>query len=248
MNERKFDKKGELYAKFRPNYPADFFNYLYTNVGMTKNSVIADIGSGTGILSKHLLERCSKVYAVEPNEDMRKIAQNELQQFDKFVSVCATAENTSLDIKSVDFITVGQAFHWFDKPLFYNECKRILKDNGKIILVWNVRDSQNNLIIENAAIDKIYCPDFKGFSAGAADKDLTNFFISGYDTRIFENIVILNEEQFIGRNLSSSFAPNEGDENYIPYVKALKSLFSRFCKGNSLAFGYLTYSYTGIIC
>ncbi|MFR1709510.1 MAG: class I SAM-dependent methyltransferase [Clostridium sp.] len=74
MNENKFNGMAKIYSKYRPSYSFNFIDYLFTNVGISQSSIIADIGSGTGILTKQLLEKGSKVYGIEPNADMRVIA------------------------------------------------------------------------------------------------------------------------------------------------------------------------------
>jgi len=111
MNEERFTGKADIYKKYRPSYPKELFDYLYSQVGFGKDSVIADIGSGTGIFSRLLLERGSKVCCVEPNGDMRQTAEKDLSQFENFVSVSGNDKNTGLQDKSVDFITAAQAFH-----------------------------------------------------------------------------------------------------------------------------------------
>lgn len=154
MNENKFDGMGNIYAKFRPNYPKDFIDFLFTDLNLPKNCVFADIGAGTGILTKQLLEKGATVYAVEPNDDMRKVAENNLNKFSKFIPVKGTAESTTLPDNSIDIITVAQAFHWFDRQKFKKECQRILKPSGKVILIWNSRDSRSELVIENDSINR----------------------------------------------------------------------------------------------
>ena len=251
MNENRFDSKGEVYAESRPNYPDDFINYLYSEVGMTENSVIADVGSGTGILTKPLLQKGSKVYAVEPNDDMRRMAERNLQHFDGFTSVCGTAENTEIPAGSVDFVVVGQAYHWFDRSLFQNECRRILKPSGKILLVWNFRDEKSAIISENAVVNKRYCPNFNGYTEGMTemenDAEFTQFFVGDYKSKVFENSVSYDEIRFVGRNLSSSYAPIVTDDNYVPYIDALKELFSKFSENGVLIYPYLTRSYIGSV-
>ena len=77
-------------------------------------STIADIGSGTGILTQQLIHECSKVYAIEPNSDMRRVAEKRLRNEPGFISINGTAENTTLENESIDYITAAQSFHWFD--------------------------------------------------------------------------------------------------------------------------------------
>lgn len=249
MNENKFDGKGLIYAQFRPGYPRAFMDYLCSTIGIVKGSVLTDIGSGTGILTRQLLEYGNVVYAVEPNDDMRKIAEDDLHAFPKFVSVKATAENTTLPDQSVDLITVAQAFHWFDRERFRLECRRILKRDGKVVLAWNSRDPANELVIENERINREYCLDFQGFSGGmgeeAADKVLGEFFAGNYQKKVFKNFLYFNKHDFIGRNLSASYAPKEDDENYLNYVRELERLFDRYSQNGVLMMPNWTRSYSG---
>lgn len=249
MNENKFDGMGKVYSRFRPNYPQAFIDCLFGNVGVSKNSVIADIGSGTGILTKQLLERGNTVYAVEPNADMRAVAESDLSEFENFISISGTAENTTLPESSIDFITVAQAFHWFDRKAFKDECRRILKPNGKVILVWNSRDEKSEIVAANDEINRRYCPDYKGFSGGihtaAATADFSDFFTGDYEAIEFENPLPFSERDFIGRNLSSSYALKEEDENYSDYIGELEEMFHKFSRDGILAMPNLTDSYIG---
>lgn len=96
-NTTKFSKKANAYSFGRPAYSNDFIDMLYSKQGFSDKSIVADIGSGTGILSRQLLERGSSVYAVEPNADMRAAAESSLSPYEKFYSVNGTAEHTTLD-------------------------------------------------------------------------------------------------------------------------------------------------------
>ena len=250
-NTRKFDGMGKIYAKFRPSYPQEFMDYLYCCVGMGENGIAADIGSGTGILTRQILERGGKVFAVEPNADMRAAAEAELIGFDGFVSVNGSAENTTLADHSVDFITAAQAFHWFDRRRFKAECERILKPNGKVILVWNSRDEASEMVRENDAANKKYCPSFKGFSGGMrgaeSDDDFKDFFAGEYETKIFNNELVFDERGFVGRNLSASYALKDGDGEYAAYVAELKNIFDKYSSDGRLAMPNFTRSYAGRI-
>jgi len=249
MNESKFNGMGEIYSKYRPSYPLEFIDYIFSNIGTKKETIIADIGSGTGILTRQLLERGGKVTAVEPNADMRKVAEKDLSSFDKFISINGTAENTTLPDHSIDHITVAQAFHWFDRQLFKSECKRILKPGGMVFLVWNSRDETSELVRENDAVNKKYCPNFKGFSGGMRgaenEDDFNDFFDGEYEIKTFQNDVTFDEQGFIGRNLSGSYALKEDDRNYQNYISELKALYEKYNKSGQLIMPNLTRSYTG---
>lgn len=251
MNENKFDGMGNIYAKFRPNYPKAFIDFLFTNLNLPKNCAFADVGAGTGILTKQLLEKDSTVYAVEPNDDMRKVAENNLNEFSKFIPVKGTAENTTLSDNSIDIITVAQAFHWFDRQKFKEECRRILKPSDKVILIWNSRDSKSELIIENDSINRKYCPNFKGFSGGmkgaATEDDFSDFFSGEYIVKTFQNPLTYSKKNFVGRNLSASYALKENDENYTSYVNELEKLFDKYSKDCVLTMPNFTMCYFGTV-
>ena len=114
----KFTGKSDIYSKCRPNYPMEYIKYLISYNNLTSDNIISDIGSGTGILSRQLLDNNLKVIGVEPNDDMRSVAQKSLANYTNFVSINGTAENTGLENESINLITVAQAFHWFDKEKF----------------------------------------------------------------------------------------------------------------------------------
>ncbi|MDD1370054.1 class I SAM-dependent methyltransferase, partial [Bacillus sp. MHSD17] len=176
-----FTDKADIYAKYRPSYPNEYIEYLLSANELNENQIVADIGSGTGIFSRQLLESGLHVIGVEPNDDMRKMAEQSLKRYPRFQSIKATAEHTTLKENSVDLVTVAQAFHWFDKEAFKIECQRILKQKANVALVWNSRDVTSPIIKENADICEKTCPNFKGFSGGIEETPemFNSFFKDG---------------------------------------------------------------------
>lgn len=245
-----FTGKADLYSKFRPSYPNEYINYLLSENQLDEGSFIADIGSGTGILTKLLLEKKLNVLAIEPNDDMREEAEKTLKVYDQYKSINATAENTSLIDNSVDLITVAQAFHWFDKEKFRLECKRILKENSKVSLVWNSKDLTSPLMIELQEICIETCPKFKGFSGGIEDMpDVYNqFFKNGiYETTVYRTDLEMDLEGFLGRNLSSSFSPLRREKEFESYHAALTNLFIKYSLNGKIIYPYITKSYLGFV-
>jgi SAM-dependent methyltransferase len=251
MNETKFDGMGKIYAKFRPAYPNEFIEYLYSAVGVNKDSVIADIGSGTGILTKQLLEKGSKIFAVEPNDDMRTVAEADLSRFENFASINGAAENTALEDNSIDFVIVAQAFHWFDRAKFKVECNRILKTKGRVILVWNSRVFSSEAVKDGDEINRKYCPNFKGFTGGMRgaenENDFDDFFVGKYELRVFQNDQIGDLDEFIGRNLSASYALKENDKNYPAYIAEMTASFNKHAIDGKLIMPNVTRSYVGTV-
>ena len=248
-NTNKFNQKADAYSIGRPSYATTFIDMLYSKQGFSSRSIIADIGSGTGILSKQLLANGSVVYAVEPNSDMRINAENQLKSFKNFYSVNGTAEHTTLADNSVDYITVAQAFHWFDCISFKKECNRILKPDGKVFLIWNTRDAAADINIQQSMIFKKYCPDFVGFSGGIKENDdrIYEFFDNEFMREEFDNPLLYDREKFIQRSLSASYSLNENDKNYNEYLLALNDLFERYSINGALTIPNKTVVYFGTV-
>ena len=249
MNVNKFNSKGTVYSKARPSYPDALFSYLLAKRVIDINTVAADIGSGTGIFTIELSKFTNSVFAVEPNDDMRVKAEEKYKTIANIISVNATAENTSLPDHSIDIVTVAQAFHWFDRKLFKEECKRILKPNGKALLVWNDRDSESEIIKNNFAVNKKYCKDFKGSSNGIdfSKEAFCDFFRGEFQLIEFYNDLIYTREDFIARNLSSSYAPKENDLMYDEYTKAIEKVFEKHQTNGTVKYPYITRCYFGKI-
>src|ERR1043165_1321243 len=136
---KRFSNRVENYRKYRPRYPAEVIAFLEKEIGLSPSSVVADIGAGTGIFTDLLLKHGSTVYAVEPNAPMREAAESDLSNYGNFHSIDATAEATTLANNSIDAIICAQAFHWFKIPETRAEFKRILKPDGWVVLIWNLR-------------------------------------------------------------------------------------------------------------
>jgi len=139
---KRFSDRVEMYVKYRPHYPQAILTCLEKECGLTETAVIADVGSGTGILTKLFLDHGNKVYGVEPNAEMRQAAEAYLADYAHFTSVNGRSEATTLPAHSVDFVTAGQAFHWFQWQETRTEFRRILKPGGIVALVWNERRQQ----------------------------------------------------------------------------------------------------------
>ena len=245
-----FTGKAEVYAKYRPSYPPEYIEYIISKAGLNEDSIIADIGSGTGILSGQLIDRGFTVIGVEPNDDMRTVAEQALKTNSRFISIKGTAENTSLTDNSINLVTVAQAFHWFDMEPFKLECQRILHQDGKVALVWNSRDGSSDINKESAEVCQRYCPNFKGFSGGMEETPIAfqKFFKDGkYDLKFFHNDLQFNLNGFLGRYLSASYSPKKTDEEYHPFLTALSNLFSRYSNSGQIVIPNITRSYLGIV-
>lgn len=157
----RFSNRVENYVRYRPAYLPQIVTDLERNSLLRNNFIIADIGSGTGISTKLFLSEGYKFLGVEPNKEMRDAAETFLKEFDKFQSVNGSAEATGLNPNSVDLITAGQAFHWFDRKSSKIEFQRILRPGGHVALIWNERHHTGSVFQkEYEALLKAYCEDY----------------------------------------------------------------------------------------
>ena len=246
-NTTRFDGKGEIYAKARPSYATELFDFVKNTLQIPEGSTFADIGSGTGIFSELLLNSGYRVYAVEPNADMRIKAEEKLGNQKDFVSVNGFDSNTTLPELSVDCITTAQAFHWFDVEAFKGESRRILKPGGKIIIIYNTRDESTECNKALADIHRKYCPAFQGFSKGMNDEKCRAFFDGRCEVFRADNSLSYNRQGYINRALSSSYSLCEGDENYTEYLAEINNLFDSFSTDGTLTVPMFTVAYIGTI-
>lgn len=229
-NLEKFTGKGGVYQQYRPDYAAEALRYLHETLGIGAGACVADIGSGTGIFTRQLLLLGARVFAVEPNPDMRAEAERQLSSFPGFYSVAGRDSGTTLPDKSVDLVSAAQAFHWFDPAAFRQECQRILKPRGKVLLVWNQRDPNSPVNIASKAVFTEYCPDFIGFSGGMSQRDarIDLFFTQGYELLQFAYPTYYTREAYIGRCLSASYAILPDNPRYEQFLAALGTVFDQF--------------------
>jgi SAM-dependent methyltransferase len=245
---RRFKGRAELYARHRPGYPDGVVTLLEGECGLAPGSIVADLGSGTGILAGMLLARGCRVFGVEPNAEMRAEGERALASYPGFVSVDARAEATTLPAASVDLITAAQAFHWFDRPRARAEFARILKPGGWVVLLWNLRRKDANAFA--VAYERLlleYATDYERVDhANVTDAVIAEFFSpAAFQVRVFPNRQVFDDEALEGRLLSSSYAPAPGHPNHAPMLAALRSVFDLHNERGTVAFAYDTQVYFG---
>ena len=245
---RRFSNRVEDYIRYRPNYPRALVGLLEDECGLTRESVIADVGSGTGILSELFLRGGNRVYGVEPNREMREAGERLLSSYENFLSVDGRAEATTLDDSSVDFVTAGQAFHWFDPASARREFKRILRDGGWAVLVWNDRRTEGTpLLAEYERLLNEYGTDYKEVSSKWAEgESISALFGTGeVSTKEFDNQQVVDFDGLKGRLTSASYAPLPDHPNYEPLMRELASLFERHQRGGRVVVEYDTKVFYG---
>jgi len=134
----RFSGAAEGYARSRPGYPPALIDWVVAEAGIEPGDPILDLGCGTGILTRPLAERGLKVTGVDPNEDMLSQARQASPEGD-IVYRHGDAEATGLPDSSVALVTVAQAFHWFALDAALDELHRVLRPEGHVAALWNIR-------------------------------------------------------------------------------------------------------------
>jgi ubiquinone/menaquinone biosynthesis C-methylase UbiE len=217
---------------------------------LRSEQAIADVGSGTGFLSERFLQNGNRVYAVEPNPEMRTAGEQLLAHYPTFISVAGTAEATTLPDQSVEFVTAGQAFHWFDAAAARQEFLRILRPGGWVVLVWNYqRVTATPFMAAYEALVQQYSTEYADIAHHQPDDDEGE--VMGFFGPVgCQRATYLNQQSFDfigvqGRLLSSSYAPEPGHPNHAPMMAALEQLFAAHQVGDRIAFAYDTRLFYG---
>jgi len=245
---RRFASRAAYYHDSRPDYPQAILTTLEKQLGLNPRYVIADIGSGTGLLGQLFLDYGCRVYGVEPNREMRKVAENMLAGRTNFTSVSGRAEATNLPDDSVDLVIAGQAFHWFDWPRALEEFLRILRPEGRAMMVWNVQNRESALVRAYQDVLHQFGQSYQEVAHTRQEiaDALVNFYTPGdYRVTTFPHAQVFDWAGFKGRFLSTSTAPLPGDDDYEPALTALQAAFNAHAKNDQVHFLYTTHVHTG---
>jgi SAM-dependent methyltransferase len=153
---RGFASGAEAYERGRPGYPDQAVAWLVAQLGLRPGARVADVGAGTGKLTRLLVRSGAELIAVEPVGEMRAILARALPSVR---ALEGTADALPLEDASVDAIVVAQAFHWFARRETLAEFHRVLRSGGRLGLIWNSRDESQPL---QQRIEEIIAPYRRG--------------------------------------------------------------------------------------
>jgi SAM-dependent methyltransferase len=228
----RFSGRAELYHDSRPHYPPGILTVLEEQCGLTAGSLIVDVGAGTGLLAELFLKNGNPVIAVEPNGAMRGTLTTLRSSYPQLTPVDAVAEAIPLGNHSVDFITAGTAFHWFDLAAVRLEFPRILKPGGWVVIAVNDRRlGPEPFLMEYELLLARFGRDFAEVTERHHPRREEEFFAPGHcRTLLLENRQEMDLAALESRILSSSFMPLPGDAEYPELHAEIVSLFERHQK------------------
>jgi ubiquinone/menaquinone biosynthesis C-methylase UbiE len=244
----RFTSRVENYAKYRPHYPRAILQTLAEKCSLKPESRIADIGAGPGNLTELFLENGNVVYAIEPNPAMREAAEQVLASYENVRILAGQAEATPFPDHSVDFVTAGQAFHWFNRDKARAEFARILKPDGWVVIVWNLRNSESTPFMatyENLV--RRFSGDYEQVDHRLISPEvISQFFVpQEYHVQNFENFQDFDYAALEGRLLSSSYTPEAGHPNHAPMLVELRRIFDLHQVNSCVRMEYTTTLYYG---
>jgi SAM-dependent methyltransferase len=248
LSTERFQDRVDDYVRYRPSYPVEVRASVIERCGLLPSSIIADFGSGTGLLAQLFLEVGFEVYGVEPNAAMRAAAEKLLARYPRFHSIEGTAESSGLPEHFCDVVTCGQSFHWFDPVRSRNECRRILRPAGRVVLVWNVRRTGDTpFLVGYEALLRRHTPEYEKIEHIRNDPAAFDAFFGpgNWDSLTFAHSQAFDYEGALGRLRSSSYSPVPGGPGYHEMEQELRILFNSTAVDGKVAFLYDTKVYFG---
>ena len=268
-NTNLYTGRADAYTKYRSFYPPSVITHIADHYKLPPSSIIADMGSGTGIVSKLTLDTLDdvKVIGVEPNADMRKAQEENLRaeiETGSFRSQAGSAEATGLDDKSVDLAIAGAAFHWFDTAGARRECLRVIKPSSggsgrPFAIISRHRRPEDdytggeptNII---SAMHKLYKDHGLGYVLDQGwqhftDENMRSFYGNdAYQTTALLGTEKRTMEQMVGRMQSQSHVPSMGTTEGDSFYADMRAIMAKFEKDGvvehpsnlAIICGYLT--------
>ena len=221
-----FSSKAEKYAKYRWDYAPQAIRTIFDVTQVSHQSSVADIGSGTGILTKHFIGQVKQVFAIEPNAGMRRLAIRALGTYSSCHIIDGRAEATMLPDHSVDLITVAQAIVWFEPQPTKTEFLRILKPGGWLAILRNYGTDQD----VSEALEKITPTETDTLTLMKGIDTQKSFYYGNDDylKQTFEFTMQDTWEEFIGGISTASYVPDEESPLYADFECGAKKIFDRF--------------------
>lgn len=235
----RFSDRAADYASARPGYPQAVIDAILDGFA---RPVVADLGAGTGISARALGDAGARVFAVEPNAEMR----SRIGVSERVTPIAGTAESTPLAAGSVDIVTAFQAFHWFDRAAALREAARVARPRARFAAVWNHRNRDDAFVRAYERVIDRYGEENRSLDVarrtGVAFGDLA---AAGWsDARVvrFPNVQAFPWDRFAAFVRSCSYLPQHGAAHGAMMYE-LRGLFDDARVDGAVAFAWVTEAY-----
>lgn len=174
----------EAYLK-RPDYAQSAIDRMLETAGIKKGNAICDVGAGAAHLTLKLAEYGLDVWAVEPNDAMRKNGIQRTSQYQNVQWFEGVGEHTGMESNKFDLVTFGSSFNVCNRQEALYETRRILKSNGWFACMWNHRDLEEPLQKEIENILKVQIENYKYGTRREDQTDVIN------QSGLFEEVICI---------------------------------------------------------
>lgn len=237
----RFSDRVEAYLAGRPRYPAALVTHLEALGALPPQGVVADIGVGTGLSAEPFLAAGHRVIGIEPNAPMRAAGVEYLAKYPGYEACDGTAEATGLAAASIDLVSAGQAFHWFDPAGFRAESLRVLRPGGWAALIWNDRDlSGTPFLAGYEALLIEYGNDYRAIRYKHQGTDAIPVYFGGYAPQPveFRHQRSMDWNTLAALAGSASYLPAAGQPRHAELMTALRRLFDGQASGGAIEMRY----------
>jgi SAM-dependent methyltransferase len=240
---RRFTGLADIYARHRPGYPVAALAYIVQHCELRPDSLLVDVGCGTGISTRQFAQLGFRVFGIEPNADMRRQAEAVTMPPGAVAPIFrdGTAEATGLADASADLVLAAQAFHWFVADAALREFHRILKPGGWAALVWNERNESDPFTGAYGEVVRSHCQaaEIEGSRQRSGEPLLLSPYFQRGERAVFSHEQVVDEDGLMGRAMSVSYAPRE-PEHAAAFQAALRDVFARFQQAGQVVMRYQT--------
>ncbi len=234
-----FDGKAEVYARNRLDYSTQAIDAIIAIAGLGKASTIADLGAGTGMLTRHFVDRVGRLFAIEPNDGMRALALSCLGRCKSLHVMKGTGHETDLPDHSVDAVIAGRAIQWFDSVRSQVEFRRILRPGGWLIVVRTpVTDAYSRVALERLRDERSSRHETNPRQPNA---DVSDYFPGDNCIRLAYPCTAQETwPEFFGRMQSLSYSPQPGDPKHDLFKHVAREIFDGGAMDGALRVEYAT--------
>jgi SAM-dependent methyltransferase len=223
-----FGRTALEYEHGRPEWPEDLVDRVIADLALGPDAAVLDLGAGTGKLTRALVPRFARVYAVEPDDAMRAVLEEVVPPAESRIG---RADAIPLADGEVDAVFSGEAFHWFATRKTLAEIARVLRPGGALAIFWNIFDGHLEPELGEEA-DAVIEEAFRRGGAPGLPRVLSGEWREPFEGSAFEELreeeiereVVSDREGWIANLLSVSSIASQPAEARAAFADRLRRL------------------------